>query len=63
MVFMFATFTFFPPKLQLFENYLCYQYTGEYGILDDYEPYRIFRKPDEQVAGGGNSIWYCANKT
>jgi len=61
LVFMFAAFTFFPPKLQLFENYLCYEYTGEYGILDDYEPYRIFRKPEEQGKGGGNSIWYCAN--
>ena len=62
LVFMFTAFTFFPPKLQLFENYLCYEYTGEYGILADYEPYRIFRKPEEQAKGGGNSIWYCANK-
>lgn len=62
LVFMFAAFTFFPPKLQLFENYLCYEYTGEYGILDNYEPYRIFRKPEDQAKGGGNSIWYCANR-
>ena len=55
---MFSLFTFFPPKLFLFENYLCYQYTAEYGILDDYRPYRMFRKPEE-AAEGGNSIWYC----
>ncbi len=63
LVFMFSAFTFFPPKLPLFENYLCYQYTNEYGILADYEPYRIFRKPEEMAKGGGNSIWYCANKS
>ncbi len=54
----FSLFTFFPPKVFLFENYLCYEYTNEYGILDDYEPYRMFRKPEE-MAQGGNSIWYC----
>ena len=41
---MFSTFTFFPPKIFLFENYFGYEYSGEYGILEDYEPYRIFRK-------------------
>jgi len=61
LVFMFSTFTFFPPQLFLFENYLCYQYTAEYGILDDYEPYRMFRRPGEEVSDG-SSIWYCANK-
>ncbi len=54
----FSLFTFFPPKVFLFENYLCYEYTNEYGILDDYEPYRIFRKPGE-MEQEGNSIWYC----
>ena len=41
---MFSTFTFFPPKIFLFENYFGYEYSGDYGILEDYEPYRIFRK-------------------
>lgn len=58
LVFAFSTFTFFPPQLFLFENYLCYEYTSEYGILDDYTPYKMFRKPGEADAGG-NSIWYC----
>jgi len=56
----FSLFTFFPPQIFLFENYMCYQYTAEYGILSDYAPYRIFRKPEEMDTGG-NSIWYCAN--
>lgn len=63
LLFMFSTFTFFPPQLFLFENYLCYQYTAEYGILDDYEPYRMFRRPGEDVGESGSSIWYCANNT
>lgn len=62
LVLSFSLFTFFPPKVFLFENYLCYEYTGEYGILGDYEPYRMFRDPDE-VDQGGNSIWYCANQS
>ena len=41
---MFSTFTYFPPKIFLFENYFGYEYSGDYGILEDYEPYRIFRK-------------------
>ena len=61
LVLMFSAFTFFPPKVFLFENFFCYEYTAEYGILDDYEPYRMFRRPDE-AATGGNSIWYCASK-
>lgn len=63
LVLMFSAFTYFPPQLFLFENYLCYEYTAEYGILDDYEPYRMFRKPEEMSADGGNSIWYCANNS
>ena len=56
----FSLFTYFPPRFFLFENYLCYEYTGEYGILSDYEPYRMFRKP-EDIDTGSDSIWYCAN--
>lgn len=60
---VFATFSYFPPKLFLFENFFCYQYTGEYGILQDYTPYRVFVKVDasgESTAGGG--VNYCAGK-
>ena len=44
MLAMFSTFTYYPPKIFLFENYFGYEYSGEYGILEDYEPYRVFRK-------------------
>jgi hypothetical protein len=52
----FASFTYLPPKMFVFENFYCYQYTGEYGILDDYEPYRVFVR-GERPGGGVN---YCA---
>jgi hypothetical protein len=54
---MYSSFTFFPPKLFLFENYFCYQYTGDYGILPDYEPYRVFTRPEDGKPGGG--VNYC----
>ena len=41
---MFSMLTYFPPKIFLFENYFGYEYKGEYGILNNYEPYRVFRK-------------------
>ena len=37
-------------------EFFCYQYTGEYGILDNYAPYRVFIK-GERPGGGVN---YCA---
>lgn len=61
LVTMFSLFTYFPPKIFLFENFACYQYTGEYGILEDYEPYRVFTKVDsegETQEGGG--VNYCS---
>lgn len=39
---MFSTMTFFPPRMFLFENFFGYEYSGEYGILDDYTPYLVF---------------------
>jgi hypothetical protein len=49
--------------LFLFENYLCYEYTAEFGILDDYGPYKMFRRPGEAASDGGSSIWYCNNSS
>lgn len=44
---MFATFTYFPPKYFLFEDYMGYEYTGQFGILDEYSgPYVVFEKPE-----------------
>jgi len=54
---MYSTFTFFPPKVFLFENFYCYQYTGDYGILPDYEDYRVFTRPGDDSQGGG--VNYC----
>jgi hypothetical protein len=58
---MFASFSYLPPRAFLFENFYCYQYTGEYGILDNYEPYRVFVRATAdggQQSGGG--VNYCA---
>lgn len=56
LVLAFSTFTYFPPRLFVFENFYCYQYTGEFGILDNYDPYRVFYR-GERPGGGVN---YCA---
>lgn len=40
---MFSTFTYFPPKFFLFEDYMGYEYSGQYGILEEYTgPYVVF---------------------
>ena len=60
LVLAFSSFTYFPPRVFLFENFFCYRYTGEYGILSDYAPYRVFMRVDEsgqQQQGGG--VLYC----
>ena len=60
---VFATFTYFPPKVFLFENFFCYQYTGEYGILNDYGPYRVFVRVDaDGSAQEGGGVNYCAGQ-
>lgn len=40
---MFSLFTYFPPKMFLFQDFYGYEFTGQYGILEDYEPYKVFR--------------------
>jgi hypothetical protein len=40
----FSIFTFFPPKIFLFEHFEL-QHTGKYGILDNYNGLRYFTKP------------------
>ena len=34
--------TWLPPRMFLFENFYGYEYSGDYGILDDYTPYLVF---------------------
>jgi hypothetical protein len=61
---LFSTLTYFPPKLPLFENFYCYQYTGDYGILPDYAPYRVFTRDTGAGAGdAGGGVNYCATLT
>ncbi|MCC5795321.1 MAG: hypothetical protein JJT85_11390 [Chromatiales bacterium] len=55
----FSTFTFFPPRVFLFNNFFCYQYTNEFGILDDYGPYRVFTRGEDGSEAGG--VFYCDN--
>jgi hypothetical protein len=52
----YSTFTYFPPRLFLFENFYCYRYTNEFGVLDDYEPYRIFSRVGDDPSARVN---YC----
>jgi hypothetical protein len=44
MLIMFSTFTFFPPRIFLFEH-MDLDDTGQYGILEDYEELRYFTDP------------------
>ena len=39
----FALFTFFPPRIFLFENFFGYVYDGGFGILSDYTPFLVFK--------------------
>ncbi len=59
---IFAIFTYFPPRIFLFENFYCYEYTGEYGILDDYTPYRVFTREAGGTTTDGGGVNYCANR-
>jgi len=40
---MMIAFTPAPPEMFLFNNFYGYEYSGEFGILKDYEPYLVFR--------------------
>lgn len=61
---LFSMLTYFPPKLPLFENFYCYQYTGDYGILPDYAPYRVFTRDTGSGSGeAGGGVNYCATLT
>ncbi len=42
LVIVMATSAWFPPEFFLYENFYGYEYTGEYGILEDYSEYRVF---------------------
>lgn len=43
LAFAMATSAWLTPRFFLYEDFLGYQYTGQYGILDDYTDYLVFR--------------------
>jgi hypothetical protein len=42
MAVAFVAFTFFTPRFFLFEDFLGYEFRGEFGILDDYSEHLVF---------------------
>lgn len=42
----FLLLTYFPIRMFLFEDFLGYEFRGEYGILEDYRDRLIFSEPD-----------------
>lgn len=55
MIAAFLSFTYYPPHNFIFESFNGYTYRGEYGIMEDYEPYRLFRpaqtdSPENEVS-------------
>lgn len=41
----FVSLTYFPPRLFVFEDFLGYEYDGQYGILEDYSRHLVFSDP------------------
>ena len=46
MTIIFLTVTYFPPRVFVFEDFLGYEYRGEYGILEDFSEHRVFTDTD-----------------
>lgn len=42
----FLLLTYFPIRMFLFEDFLGYEFRGNYGILDDYSEHLVFSEPD-----------------
>ena len=42
MTVAFLTLTYFPPRFFIFEDFLGYEYRGEWGILEDYSEHLVF---------------------
>ncbi len=42
MTLLAVSLTWLPPRMFLFNNFYGYEYSGDYGILDDYTPYLVF---------------------
>jgi len=46
LVALFLLLTYFPIRMFLFEDFLGYEFRGEYGILEDYSEHLVFSEPD-----------------
>ena len=46
MAILFMTLTYLPPRFFLFEDFLGYEFRGEYGILEDYSRHLVFTDTD-----------------
>lgn len=46
MTVAFLALTYFVPKLFVFEDFLGYEYDGQYGILEDYSRHLVFSEPE-----------------
>ena len=46
MTIIFLTVTCFPSRFFLFEDFLGYEYRGDYGILEDFSEHRVFTDSD-----------------
>lgn len=44
MAVMYVVFTHAPPRVFLFEDFMRYTYSGNFGILPDYSDYLVFKK-------------------
>lgn len=42
LAFLMATSAWLTPRFFLYENFFGYEYSGDYGILEDYTPYLVF---------------------
>ena len=50
LAFLMATSAWLTPRFFLYENFFGYEYSGDYGILEDYTPYLVF---DRQARDDG----------
>jgi len=46
MAISFLTLSYLPPRIFLFEDFLGYEFRGEYGILEDYSEHLVFTDTD-----------------
>jgi len=43
---VFLLLTYFPPRIFIWEDFLGYEFRGEFGILEDYSEHLVFTDAD-----------------